>query len=241
MNIKTSQIKLGDISIDVYYKDIKYIHLSVHPPSGRVRMSSPRRISLDTLRIFSISKLSWIKKQQSRINKQERETQRDFSNRESHFFLGKRYLLNVIEGKITPEIRFNHNTLEMFIKPNTSREKREALINQWYRDELRKIIPPFIKKWEKIINVSVNEWKIKKMKTRWGTCNIKARRIWLNLELAKKPIDCIEYIVVHEMVHLLERKHNDRFKSLMDNFLPNWKLSRKELNKFPLSHSEWEY
>ena len=234
-------LKLGDISVDVIYKNIKNIHLSVHPPSGRVRISSPTRIPIDTLRVFAISKLSWIKKQQQKLKSQEREAPREFISRESHFYLGKRYLLEVNEAKTTPKVKLKHDSIEMFVKPESSLEKRRSLLNEWYRERLKEIIPAIIVKWEKTLKVKVDEFGIKQMKTRWGTCNTKARRIWINLELAKKPIHCIEYIVVHEMVHLLERKHNERFIAIMDRYLPQWKQYKKELNRFPVSHSEWEY
>jgi len=239
--IDRQKINLGEISIDVFFKDIKNIHLSVHPPSGRVRMSSPHRIKLDTLRIFAISKLSWIKKQQQRMKKQEREAQRDFVTRESHYYLGKRYLLNVIEINSSPKVEIKHDTIELYIKPDTPKEKRQSILNEWYRDRLKELIPPYIEKWEKLMKVKVDEWAIKRMKTRWGTCNTKEKRIWINLELAKKPIHCLEYIIVHEMVHLLERKHNEKFKTFMNQFLPQWKQLRQELNRFPISHTDWGY
>lgn len=241
MNISRQQINLGDISIDVFYKDIKNIHLSVHPPSGRVRMSSPKRVSLVSLRVFAISKLSWIKKQQQKLKSQDREAPREFITRESHYYLGKRYLLKVIEHNSPPIVEIKHDTIELHIKPHTERAKRESKLNEWYRERLKELIPAYVEKWEKIMKVKVEEWSIKRMKTRWGTCNTKARRIWLNLELAKKPVHCLEYIIVHEMVHLLEKKHNARFKELMNLFLPRWREYKNELNIFPVSHQEWNY
>jgi predicted metal-dependent hydrolase len=239
--IDRQKINLGEISIDVFFKDIKNIHLSVHPPSGRVRMSSPHRIKLDTLRIFAISKLSWIKKQQQRMKNQERETQREFITRESHYYLGKRYLLKVIEHNYPPKVEIKHDTIELYIKPDTPGEKRQEILNDWYRERLKELIPAYIENWEKVMNVKVDEWAIKRMKTRWGTCNTNVKRIWINLELAKKPIHCLEYIIVHEMVHLLERKHNYKFKAYMNQFLPQWKQQRQELNKIPISHTDWSY
>lgn len=241
MNISRQQINLGEISIDVFYKDIKNIHLSVHPPTGRVRMSSPHRIKLDTLRIFAISKLSWIKKQQQRMKSQEREAQREYITRESHYYLGKRYLLNIVEHNSPPRVEIKHDTIELCVKPNADTEKRQSILNEWYRERLKEIIPSYIEKWEKVMKVKVNEWAIKRMKTRWGTCNTKAQRIWINLELAKKPVHCLEYIIVHEMVHLLERNHDERFRTYMNNFMPMWKQYRQELNRFPISHSNWNY
>lgn len=240
MNTRT-ELQIGDLLIDVVYKDIKNIHLSVHPPTGRVRISAPYRIKLDTLRVFAISKINWIRKQQERLKNQERETKREFINRESHYYLGKRYLLEIKESNTKPKINLNHNTIEMYVKPNTTRDERERILNQWYREELRLKVAEFIEKWENRMGLKIKEFRIKKMKTRWGTCNIRERRIWFNLELAKKPINCIEYIVVHEMVHLFEKRHNERFKSLMDYYLPMWREYKKELNQQPISHFEWDY
>lgn len=241
MSIEKKQIKLGDISIDVIYKDIKNIHLSVHPPTGRVRIASPEKFNLDTLRVFAISKLSWIKKQRHKIQSQERETPRDYSTRETHYFLGKRFLLNVITQSKNPKVVLNHNTIDLYIRENSTLSQRKALLNEWYREQLKEKIPALIARWEKILNVNVNEFGIKKMKTRWGTCNPRAKRIWLNLELVKKPIECLEYIVVHEMIHLLERSHNQKFVALMNKYMPKWKEYKKELNRFPLMHEEWGY
>lgn len=241
MNINMEKLELGNITIDVVKKDIKNIHLSVHPPGGRVRISAPKRLDLDTIRVFAISKLNWIKKQQSRIKKQDREAPRDYINRESHYFRGKQYLLKVIEHNAPPRVVLRHSTIDMYIRTNSNRAKRRQVLDEWYRNYMKDILPPLIEKWEQKMGVKVNEFGIKKMKTKWGTCNRQAKRIWLNLELAKKPPECLEYILVHEMVHLLERYHNDRFKSLMDNFMPKWRFYRDELNRFPVSHEDWKY
>ena len=235
------KLKLGDITIDVLQKDIKNIHLSVHPPTGRVRISAPSRMALDTIRVFAISKLSWIKKQQAKLKHQEREAPREFLNRESHYFKGKRYLLKVTEKDAAPRVLLKHSILELHVRPGTSGEKRKAILDEWYRQQLKEVVPTLIKKWEKRMNVQVNEFGIKKMKTKWGTCTREANRIWLNLELAKKPIECMEYIVVHEMAHLLERNHNDRFISLMNEFMPKWRFHKDELNRLPVSHVDWHY
>jgi predicted metal-dependent hydrolase len=235
------QIKLGDIDIDVVHKDIKNLHLSVYPPSGKVRISAPLRMDLDTIRVFAVSKLGWIKKQQAKLREQEREAPREYLNRESHYYLGKRYLLKVIEHHAPPKVVLKHHTLVLYLRENTSAERSKAVLENWYRQKLKELIPPFIKKWEKIIGVEVKEFGIKKMKTKWGTCNREAGRIWLNLELAKKPLHCLEYIIVHEMVHLLERKHNEIFIAYMDKFLPQWRFYREELNKSPLRHENWSY
>ncbi|TVL98577.1 MAG: metal-dependent hydrolase [Candidatus Brocadia sp. WS118] len=235
------QIKLGDINIDVVHKDIKNLHLSVYPPSGKVRISAPLRMDLDTIRVFAISKLGWIKKQQAKLREQEREAPREYLNRESHYYLGKRYLLKIIEHHAPPKVVLKHNTLELYLRENTSAEKSKAVLENWYRQKLKELIPQYINKWEKTINVEVKEFGIKKMKTKWGACNREAGRIWLNLELAKKPRHCLEYIIVHEMVHLLERKHNEIFIAYMDKFLPQWRSYKEELNKSPLRHENWSY
>lgn len=235
------QLELGNIVIDVEHKDIKNIHLSVYPPNGKVHISAPNRMDLDTIRVFAISKLQWIKKQQESFAKQARETPREYLTRESHYFLGQRYLLKVIKHGSSPKVVRKHKQIVLYIKPNAPFEKRKEVINEWYRQELRKLLPDIISKWEKVIGVECNEFGIKKMKTKWGTCNTEAKRIWLNLELAKKPVECIEYIVVHELVHILERSHNERFISYMNKFMPKWEFYREELNRLPFSHLDWKY
>ena len=235
------QIELGNINMEVELKDIKNIHLSIYPPHGTVRISAPERMDLDTIRVFAISKLQWIKKQQETFKKQEREAPREYITRESHYFLGKRYLLKVIEHDSPPKIIRKHSQLELYIRPNTSTEKRKEIVDEWYRAELKKIIPAIIEEWESKIGVQSSSFGIKKMRTKWGTCNVDAKRIWLNLELARKPVECLEYIIVHELVHLLERSHNERFVKFMDEFMPKWRFYREELNRLPFSHVDWKY
>ena len=235
------KIMLDDICVDVVQKDIRNLHLSVYPPSGMVRISAPLRMDLETIRTFAISKLHWIKKQQNKIRSQEREEPREFINRESHYYMGKRYLLKVMELNSLPKVELQHEIIEMFVRPNTGMEKREAILDEWYRQRLKDIIPSLIAQYEKTMKVQLSEFGIKKMKTRWGTCSIRAKRIWLNLELAKKPIDCVEYVVVHEMVHMLERQHNERFIALIDKYLPKWRFYKEELNRRPLRHENWSY
>lgn len=235
------QIALGNINIDVEQKDIKNIHLSVYPPDGRVRIAAPVKMDLDTIRVFAISKLDWIKKQRESLQGQERETPREYINQESHYFLGKRYLLKVKEHNAAPNVEIDHKYIHLHIRPNTSPEKRKEIVEEWYRAQLKRIVPKLIAKWEKKIGVESNEFGIKKMRTKWGTCNTEAKRIWLNLELAKKPKDCLEYIIVHELVHLLERSHNARFVLFMDKFMPKWRFHRDELNRLPFSHIDWDY
>lgn len=232
----------SNLSVDVVRKDIKNMHLAVYPPTGRVRIAAPLRIDDEAVRLFAISKMGWIRKHQRSFTEQERQSPREFKERESHYFNGRRYLLKVIESSKPATIVLRNKTyIEMYVKPDTSTEQRQTLMNEWYRKELKKIIPPIIEKWESQMGVTVSDWQVKQMKTKWGTCNIEASRIWLNLELAKKPIHCLEYIIVHEMIHLLERHHNDIFLAYMEKFLPNWKHIKDELNRLPAGHSDWNY
>jgi len=233
------EFTIGDIHVDVIKKKIKNVHLSVLPPLGNVRISAPDHMDLETIRIFAISKLGWIKKQQQKLRSQDREAPREFIQRESHYYLGKRYLLQVNERNTPPNVVQHHDTLEMVIRPQSGPDKRHEVMADFYRQRLKEIVPECIKRWEQILNVNVQEFGIRKMKTRWGTCNAQAKRIWLNLELAKKPKECIEYIVVHEMMHLLERHHNKTFAALMNHHFPKWKFYKEELNRSPLAHEEW--
>lgn len=237
----TEQIQIGDISVDVIFKDIKNVHLSVHPPTGRVRISAPSRMKLDTIRVYAISKIDWIKKHQRKLQEQERETPREYLDRESHYVWGKRYLLKVNEANHPPSVELRHTQMVLTIRPGSGVEKREAIVATWYREEVRKAAAPLLKKWEVAMGVKTGQCYIQRMKTKWGSCNPSTRSVRLNSDLAKKPRGCLEYIVVHELTHLLEPSHNARFTTLMDQFLPNWKQYRAELNRIPLSHVEWEY
>lgn len=228
--------------MEVVRKDIRNLHLGVYPPQGRVRVAAPIRLDDDAVRLAVISRLGWIRRKRAGFERQVRQSMRDMVTGESHYVDGSRYRLDVIEhdGPASVHIR-NNSTLELRVRPATDGAKRRTILNRWYRQRLRAQIPPLIARWEPEVGVRVAEWRIKKMKTRWGTCNPDARRVWLNLELAKKPPSCLEYILVHEMVHLLERHHNDRFRDLMDRVLPRWRTLRDELNQAPLAHEEWEY
>lgn len=236
-----AQIELGNIKIAVELKNIKNIHLSVYPPNGAVKISAPKRMDLDTIRVFAISKLQWIKKQQKKFKDQERETPREYLTKESHYFTGKRYLLKVIERNSKSEVILKHSNIELFIRPNSSLEKRQQIINEWYRSELKESVPKLIEKWEAKIGVKSNEFKIRKMRTKWGSCNNKTKTIILNLELAKKPVECLEYIIVHELVHLLERSHNELFVKYMNEFMPKWRFYKDELNRLPFRYLNWKY
>jgi predicted metal-dependent hydrolase len=234
-------MKLGDIKIELIQKSIKNVHLSVLPPNGDVRIAAPLHLSEETIRLYAISKLPWIKQQQKKIRNQERESRREFLNKETHYFQGRKYLLRLFEVNEPSKVALNNKYLDIYVRPGTTTSQYQRIINQWYRNEMKERIPSYIKKWEKVMPVKVDEFGIKLMKTKWGTCNIEAKRIWLNLELAKKPLQCLEYIVVHEMVHLLERKHNDRFIGYLNKFMPQWRSYRDELNRLPISHLDWEY
>jgi len=234
-------LKLGNIDIEVDQKDIKNIHLSVYPPNGRVHIAAPERMEMDTIRVFAISKLQWIKNQQEILQNQEREPKREYLNRESHYFFGKRYLLKIHQVDTAPKVELDHKHIHLYVRPNASIEKRAEIMDEWHRAELKKMVPKLITKWEKRIGVKSNDYGIKKMRTKWGSCNTEAKRIWLNLELAKKPKICLEYIIVHELVHLLERSHNEKFEKLMDEIMPKWRFHRDELNSLPYGYVDWDY
>jgi len=236
-----ARINLGDITADVVFKDIKNVHLSVYPPDGKVRISAPCRMSLDTIRVFAISKLAWIKQQQKKLQEQERETPREYLERESHYVWGKRYLLTISESDEAPGIELRHSRMVLRVRPGTDEEKRQLIVEAWYREQIRKAVPPLIALWEPFLGVRVGRFFVQRMKTRWGSCNPGNSSIRLNTELAKKPRECLEYIVVHEMAHLLEPIHSARFVALMDRFMPDWRLRRNQLNQLPVRHEEWEY
>lgn len=236
-----TQIQLGEIAVEVVQKNIKNIHLSVHPPAGAVRIAAPLRMDLDTIRVFAISKLAWIKQQQQKLRAQERETPREYLDRESHYCWGQRYLLKMQEHDAPPSVELRHKTLVLKVRPGTTQEKKQVLLDEWYRQQLKDVLPPLLAKWEKRMKVQAARVTIRKMKTKWGTCTPAARTIRLNLELAKKPPLCLEYILVHELAHLIERTHNQRFTSLLDKFLPNWRHLRDELNRLPVKHEKWGY
>ena len=241
MNTKHNTIELGDICLNITHKNIKNLHLSVHPPLGRVTISAPLRMDLETIRLFSISKLGWVRKQQVKLKNQRREAPREYVTRESHYYLGQRYLLKIVEQNATPKVVLKHDTIELYVRPGATKNQKEALLQVWYRNQLREIVLPYIVKLEEKMNVKVSEVNFRIMKTRWGTCNIKTKRILLNTELAKKPIESIEYVLIHELTHLLERKHNETFIAYLDKFIPKWKHLREELNRSVLGHVEWSY
>lgn len=235
------QLQLGKITCNVQRKDIKNVHLSVHPPSGHVTVAAPEHMKLDTIRVYVISKLGWIKSQQRKMVEQERETPREYLERESHYLWGKRFLLSIIEEDRPPTVTLSHKKLLLSVRPGASEQKRQTVLDDWYREQLKAEIPALIQKWEPKLGVTVQKFYVRRMKTKWGSCTHHRGTIRLNTELAKKPKPCLEYLVVHEMAHLLEPTHNERFVGLMDLHLPNWRHIRNILNDLPVRHEAWRY
>ena len=235
------RIKLGEMSIEVVRKPIKNIHLSVLPPSGRVRIAAPERIKLDALRLFAIDKLPWIRREQKKLREQAREAPREYLERESHYLWGRRYLLKIVERDAPPRIEQKHRSLALQVRPGTNASKRHALLEDWYRRELREALPSLLRKWQPIIGVTANQIFVQRMKTKWGGCNAVSRNIRLNTDLAKKPPECLEYILVHELTHLLEPTHNERFRVLLERFMPRAQFVREELNRLPVRHEHWSF
>lgn len=242
MSTKQHHLEISGLPIEIVRKNIKNLHVGVYPPSGRVRVAAPLHLDDEALRLAVISRLGWIHRQQLNFNHQERQSRREYVTGESHYFQGRRYRINLIEHDGPSIVHLpNNRTLNLFVAAETSPQKRELVLYRWYRQQLRKQIPALLAKWQPKIEVAVSEVRIKKMKTRWGSCNVAAGRIWLNVELAKKSPACLEYILVHEMVHLRERRHSDRFRSVMNKVMPMWRLHREELNRAPLAHEKWKY
>ena len=236
-----SNLEVGGVRVTVTRKDIKNVHLSVYPPSGAVRMSAPERMSLGTVRLFVIAKLPWIREQQKKLREQERETPREYLNREGHYLWGRRLLLKVVETDETPTVHVRHSSLVLRGRVGGGVLQREAVLSAWYREQIRMAAPPLIEAWRRRLGVTVNGLYVRQMKTKWGSCNPVAGTIRLNTELAKKPPECLEYIVVHELVHLIEAKHGARFVAAMDRRLPAWRHTRDLLNRLPARHERWTY
>jgi len=242
MSTNQSLCKVRGVKIAVLHKKIKNLHLNVLPPIGKVRVSAPISMSDDAIRTFLATRISWIKKQQAKFEGQERQTTRKYISGESHYFLGRRYRLEVISTNEPPSVVIkNKRKLVLSVKTKSTLIKRKQVMQDWYRNELKNILRDLIEKWQKKIGVEASHWGIRRMKTRWGTCDEKTKRIWFNLELIKKPESCIQYIVVHELIHLLERKHNDKFVGLMDKYLPKWRSEKDELNQLILSYEKWDH
>ncbi len=241
MNISNEQIHVSGLKIDVVKKDIKNLHLGVHPPTGRVRVAAPLSMSDDSIRLFVVSRIPWINRQKEKFLNQERETKREYVTGESHYFLGKRYRLNFISdyNRRGVEIK-GTNHINMYANSGSSTYERMVVMDSFYRSELTKILTELDKRWAKKLGIEVNEVRIKKMKTKWGSCNSSDKRIWINLELAKKSLHCIDYVFVHELIHIAERRHSKRFKELAQSALPNFEKYKRELNRSALGYSAWK-
>ncbi|MEO5330484.1 MAG: M48 family metallopeptidase [Magnetococcus sp. YQC-5] len=242
MATESHHITVGGIQVEVVRKAIKNLHLGVYPPQGRVRVAAPLVINDEAVRLAVIDKLVWIKRQQARFAAQQRQSQREMVNGESHYYLGRRYRLRLHEQTGTAHVVVGGVAfIDLFVPPGTTPEQREAILSNWYRVQLKQMIPPLLEKWQAILNLQIAFWGIRKMKTKWGSCNATMRRLWFNLELVKKPKQCLEYIVVHELLHLLERHHNDYFTDLLDAHIPQWRETREILNSMPLGHDDWSF
>ncbi|NEX19768.1 M48 family metallopeptidase [Thiorhodococcus mannitoliphagus] len=240
MTIEAHHLDVAGIRVEVVRKDIKNLHLGVYPPVGRVRVAAPLVLTDEAVRLAIIDKLGWIKRQQLRFAEQPRQSVREMVSGETHYVFGQPCRLQIHIQNEPPKVMLRGNDwLDLCVRPDTDARRRESILLDWYRERLRERIPPLLDRWQAALGVEASEWRIKKMKTRWGSCSIAVRRIWLNLELAKKPPQCLEYILVHELAHLLERHHNERFIALLDAHLPSWRQSRDILNQMPLGHEEW--
>jgi predicted metal-dependent hydrolase len=235
----TETIQLGEISIEVTRKDIKNVHLSVRPPDGHVTLAAPLATRLEVARAYAISKLGWIRDQQQKLASQARETPRQFITRESHYLWGRRYLLNVEQREAKPCVTVDHKRMTLTVRPGSSDTKRAEVMHQWHKELLHEAVPPLIRKWEPKLGVQVHGYFLQRMKTKWGGCNHRAGHIRLNTELVKKPRHLLEYVIVHEMAHLLEPTHSDRFLAILDKHYPTWREARAELNELPLTAEVW--
>ena len=233
-------IELGDISISVTRKDIKHVHLSVHPPEGRVTLVAPASTRLDVARAYAISRLGWIREQQSKLEAQAREAPRQFVERESHYVWGRRYLMVVNHRDAKPSVVLDHKRITLTVRPGSDAHKRAEVMHEWQKLQLHAVVPVLIKKWECKLKVTVDGYYLQRMKTKWGSCNHRAGSIRLNTELVKKPKDLLEYVIVHEMIHLLEPTHNERFISILGEHFPTWREARAELNELPLAAEVWK-
>jgi predicted metal-dependent hydrolase len=233
-------IRIGEISILVTRKAIKNVHLSVHPPHGRVTLSAPQTTRLEVARAYAVSRLGWIRTQRQKLTSQERETPRKFIERESHYLWGRRYLMTVVYVEAKPSVSLDHKRITLSVRPASGSAKRAEVIHEWHRSLLHEVVPIYIRKWESKLNVQVAGYFLQRMKTKWGSCNYRQGHIRLNTELVKKPKDLLEYIIVHEMVHLLEPTHNERFISIIQENYPSWREARAELNELPLTAEAWK-
>jgi predicted metal-dependent hydrolase len=231
--MRTEHLQIGSLEVKVKFKPIKNLHLSVHPPFGNVTVSSPEFFDLDKIKVYLITKIAWIKREQKKIASQEREGEKLMITRESHYFLGKRYLLKVTEAK-RASVKIHHQVIELFSPEHYTTEQKQKQLDNWYRRELITVLGKLLTHHLRIMNLTLDTYCVRKMKTKWGSCNNENRTLNFNIELIKKPIECIDYIIVHELVHLLERNHNKDFIILMDCYLPNWRTQKKILNDLPI-------
>jgi predicted metal-dependent hydrolase len=227
-------IELGDVVIALTRKDVKHVHLTVHPPTGRVTLVAPRTTRTEVARAYAITKLGWIRDQRMKLSAQAREAPRQFVARESHYLWGRRYLLSISEVDEKPQVKVSPRRLTLQVRPGSSAQKRAEVMHEWHKAQLHAVLPDLIAKWERKLGVRVAGYFLQRMKTKWGSCNPRKRNIRLNTELVKKPKDLLEYVVVHEMAHLLEPNHNERFVAVLDRHWPQWRESRLELNALPL-------
>ena len=232
-------LQIGDLSIAVTRKDVKHVHLSVHPPSGRVTLVAPKATRPDVARAYAVSRLLWIRDKQSKLKGQARETPRAFVVRESHYLWGRRYLLAIVEADSKPGVKLDHRRITLVVRPGSTKSKRAEVMHEWHKSLLHEAIPALIRKWQTKLGVEVADYFLQRMKTKWGGCNHRARHIRLNTELVKKPKDLLEYVVVHEMLHLIEPTHSERFVALLDKNYPTWREARAELNELPLGAESW--
>jgi len=234
-------ITIGELTLELQHKEIKNLHINVLPPDGRVRVSAPASLSDTAIRMAVVRRLPWIRQQQAHFQEQPRQSERQMCSGETHYLWGRGYRLEVTHCEDSPRVKLKGGWIRMRVPAHYDAVKREELLLGWYRQLLRQRLPVVLDKWQAALQVVPGFIGIKRMKTKWGSCNTSAGRIWINLELVKKPPECLEFIVVHELVHLLERKHNERFMTLMNTYLPNWREHREKLNKMPLAFNRWEY
>ncbi|MCL5734738.1 MAG: M48 family metallopeptidase [Actinobacteria bacterium] len=239
MSTASAYLRISGIGVDVIFKDIKNLHIGVYPPSGRVRVAAPERLSEEDVRLAIVHRLPWIKKQRERLRDASRQSAREMVSGESHYAWGSRFRLVITEEEGRPQVRISGTKLHLLVPRDTDTEERRSLLDAWYRKQLKAAVPGLLAKWEPIVGKQVSGWMVRRMKTKWGSCNPTSGRISLNLELAKKHPSCLEYILVHEMAHLRERTHGERFVTLMDEYLPTWRALRDLLNQAPLAHQEW--
>lgn len=232
-------IQLGEVSIAVTRKDIKNVHLSVHPPDGRVTLSAPSATRLEVARAYAISRLGWIRDQQRKLANQAREAPRQFITRESHSLWGRRHLMTVVYRDAKPSVALDHKRITLTVRPGNDAAKRAEIMHEWHKALLHEAVPPLIQRWEGKLKVEVRDYFLQRMKTKWGSCNHPARHIRLNTELVKKPRDLLEYVIVHEMAHLIEPTHSDRFIAVLQEHYPTWREARAELNELPLTAEVW--